>query len=101
MEIKTKFNINDDVWFIHPVSQLCVEGKIIEIGIKVKSKKRYKHGTKRDLIFTGEYEEQRFLHNYYLTDKCTDNQICKNETQIFKTKSALIDSLKGSTNKIL
>lgn len=35
MELTTKFNINHEVWFLHPNSQKAVQGRIKEIQLKV------------------------------------------------------------------
>lgn len=75
MTIETKFNINDDVWFVHPKSQQCVSGKIVEIDIKIGSRVKMKRHGSRGLIASGEYEQQKFIHAYYLSDKINQERI--------------------------
>lgn len=94
MEITTKFNINDEVWFVHPLSQNAVCGRIKEIHIKVGGKPKYRRGNKRDLIRTGEYEEQRFVHTYSIDDQIRKEGVTRSEYDLFPTKDGLKDELK-------
>lgn len=93
MIIETKFNINDDVWFVHPKSQQCISGKVITIEIRIGSRAKQKGDGKRGLIPTGEYEEQKFIHSYYLSDKVNKESIFKQDYQLFNSKEKLIESL--------
>ena len=33
MDLSTKYNINDEVWFLHPQSQKVVQGRIKDIKL--------------------------------------------------------------------
>lgn len=91
MEVETKYNINDKVWFINPQSGMVVSGKIIEIKISIRSREIKKCGDKRDLIPTGEYKEVLRANFYYIN--LNGIMICKDEDRIFISKEHLINSL--------
>ena len=102
MEIKTKFNINDEVWFVHPNTQRAVQGRIKEINIQIGGKPKYKHpdnGT-RGLIRTGEYETQQFVHRYSIDDNIRKEGVTKGEYDIYETKEQLVESLKLKADRL-
>ena len=95
MEIRTKFNINDEVWFVHPNTNRSVQGRIKEIKIRICGKENYKriNNGKLGLICTGEYEPQQSAHIYYIDDNVTNQCISKSAYDIYQTKEELIESL--------
>ena len=102
MEIKTKFNINDEVWFLHPLSQKAVQGRISSINIEVRGKPKYRHSDdgKRGLIRTGEYEPQMFVHRYTIDDMVRKEGVSKSDYDLHLTKEALIESLKLKADRL-
>ena len=96
MDIKTKFDINDEVWFVHPNTQRAVQGRIKEINIKIGGKPKYRYPTDgtRGLIRTGEYETQLFVHVYLIDDNVRREGVSKGVYDIHKTKEELVESLK-------
>lgn len=65
MNIPTRFEINDEVWFLSPELRIA-SAKIIEINIRIKSReimKPAKNGIK-GLVKTGEYEPVNYAHQY-------------------------------------
>lgn len=94
MELTTKFNINDEVWFIHPNTQKAVLGRIQEINLKVGGKPKYRTGDRRDLIRTGEYTEQKFVNVYHIDDMVRKEGVTKREDEIFTSKEDLVSSIK-------
>ena len=97
MEIITKYNINEEVWFIHPLSQKAVCGRIKGINIRVEGKPKYRCGERRDLIKTGEYEEQRFVHTYTIDDQIRKEGVTRSEYDLFANKEDLKDELNRRT----
>lgn len=98
MELTTKFNINEEVWFLHPQSQRVVQGKIMGIQIRIGSQPQYRHSTdgKKGLVKTGEYKEQRFVNIYHIDDNIRKEGVSKAEYDIYYTKDQLIEKLKTS-----
>ena len=68
MEIKTKFNINDEVWFIY--DNKVIKRKIVRINIEIES-------------------EQRTI---YRLNPCINNVLLE-EKNLFPTKEELLKSL--------
>jgi len=95
MDIKTKFDINDEVWFVHPNTQRAVQGRIKEINIKIGGKPKYRCVTdgKKSMIRTGEYETQLFVHKYLIDDNVRKEGVSKSGYDIHKTKEELTESL--------
>jgi len=100
MEITTKYNINDEVWFVHPLSQKAVCGRVNGINIKVGGKAKYRTGEHRDLIKTGEYEEQRFTHTYTIDDQIRKEGITKTEHELFINKDELKQRLMSEVENL-
>ena len=69
MEIKTKFNINDEVWFIY--DNKVIKRKIVRINIEIES-------------------EQRTI---YRLNPCINNVLQFEEKNLFPTKEELLKSL--------
>ena len=102
MEIKTKFNVNDEVWFVHPTSQRAVQGRIMGMQIRIDGKPKYRRSDdgKRGLIRTGEYEAQRFVHLYSIDDNVRKEGCTKGEYDIYETKEQLVESLKAKADSL-
>lgn len=92
MTIATKFNINDEVWFIHPKTQIAESGKIGFISIDVQGTEILEPDNKKGLSETGDYKEksQEIVYQIYNGSRC---EILKKENHIFSTKQELINSL--------
>lgn len=96
MNIETKFEINDEVWFINS-AQKAFSSKITEISIRVLSQPIYKTGERRDLLKTGDYKNKG-KQVYYTLDNpsyapTSNKSITKSEHELFKTKEELLKSL--------
>ena len=102
MEIKTKFNVNDEVWFVHPNTQRAVQGRIMGIQIRVDGKPKYKHKCNgmRGVVRTGEYEAQSFTHLYSIDDNIRKEGCTKGEYDIYETKEQLVESLKAKADNL-
>ena len=100
MEIKTKFDINDEVWFLHPQSQKAVSGRIKEINIRIGGNPKYRTGDRRDRIATGEYEKRLYSHSYQIDDQIRREGIGKSEYDLFLTKEELKESLKTKISSL-
>ena len=102
MDIKTKFNINDKVWIIHPLSKKAVQGCIKGIYIIIEGKPKHKHSGdgKRGLIRTGEYESQKFVDRYIIDDMITKEGVSKTEYDVYETKEKLIESIKMNADDL-
>lgn len=103
MEIKTKFSINDEVWFISKENKV-LSSKIIKIRVSINSKELKKIGKKKDLINTGNHVLSEQLENYTLSAKYSssmNDSFGFNWTsnydfgshEIFATKKELLESL--------
>ncbi len=92
MTITTKFNINDEVWFIYPRTQKVICGRVGSMSIKVHSRKLYEPDDKKGLIATGEYKETSQEVVYQLFNESTGD-VFRKETELFPTKQELINSL--------
>ena len=94
MTITTKFNINDEVWFIHPKTQRVVQGKVCGIDCMVNSRKKYEaNPNNKGLIPTGEYETMWSKNRYDIYDKVAKDRYSVYEQSVFPTKQELINSL--------
>jgi hypothetical protein len=94
MEIKTEYNINDELWFIHPRSGKPASGKVVTITVEVVGRQITKAGQKRDLIKTGDYAPKSRFTRYYLDDRGSKNEtVCKSQYDLFVSKEKLIESL--------
>ncbi len=100
MELKTKYNINDEVWFVHPQSQRAVCGKVMGIRLEVRGQPKYKAGERRNLIMTGEYEARQYYPTYTMDDNIRKEGVTKSETEIFETKELLVNSIKEKADKL-
>lgn len=96
MELTTKFNINEQVWFLHPQSQRAVQGTIVGIQIRIGSQPQYirSNDGKKGLIKTGQYKEQKFVNIYTIDDNIRKEGVSKAEYDIYYTKDQLIEKLK-------
>lgn len=92
MTITTKFNINDEVWFIRPSTQKAIKGKIEGVAIKVDSEVKYIHDDKKGLIRTKDLTPKERSHVYAVYVN-SDVRINEYEHLLFPNKQELIDSL--------
>ena len=94
MTITTKFDINDKVWFIHPKTQLAVQGKVSGIECEIAGKPKYKVSPNSKLrVPTGDYEKSFHAYRYSIDYKSTKDKLPKYENELFPTKQELINSL--------
>lgn len=100
--IETTYNINDEVWFIHPLSKKAVSGRIKSINIQVKSSPIYttpKDG-KRSLIHTGEYKTSSTIILYTVDDQVRKEGVTKNQSELFTTKEELKSQMIENINSL-
>lgn len=94
MTITTKFDINDDVWFIHPRTQLAFQGKVCGIECRIGGREQYKaNPNSKGLLPIGEYKMSMYAKMYIIDDKATKDRFSKPENELFPTKQELINSL--------
>lgn len=94
MTITTKFNINDEVWFIHPRTQLAVQGKVCGIECRVNGMAKYETSPNTKLRRpNGDYEKALDTNKYSIDHKSTKDKLPKYENELFPTKQELINSL--------
>lgn len=101
MKIETRYDINDEVWFIHPYSKKAISGVIAGIRCEVKSKPEYRTGDKKDRIKTGEYLPLFHTHYYQIDDRINKNFIGLYEYDLFKSKEDLSQSLIDKAKEML
>ena len=92
MTITTKFNINDEVWFIYQSVQKVGCGKVGDVTIKVQGTQILEPDNKKGLAPTGNYKEKSKEIIYQIYNE-SRGEILKKESELFLTKEALIDSL--------
>lgn len=100
MTLTTKYEINDEVWFLHPLSQKAVIGRVRDIQLNVGSKAEYRTGDRRNLIKTGEYKQAGIFVVYTLDDHVRKEGCMKSERDLFPTKEALIESIKVKADNL-
>lgn len=93
MEIATKYNLNDELWFIHPQIFMPVVAKVKGCTVEFISKPEHKSDGKRGLIPTGNYLPDSIRETYKLVDK-TGKEYTALGTKLFPVKEELIESLK-------
>lgn len=93
MEIKTKYNIGDELWFINNTK--AIKGHIHHIKIHIESKAEVKSGNKRDLIKTGKRILSSLTIGYHMATDSSGAYFVKPtpENELFITKEELIKSL--------
>lgn len=100
MGIETKFNINDDAWFVHPTSLKAVSGKVREIKVEITSETIKRTGNKRDLINTGEYKMRGIFINYLLDDNVRKEGVLRRQSDVFSSKDELKQTMLNKVNQL-
>ena len=102
MDVKTKYDINDNVWYIHPTSEKAVCGKIIDISVKIKSKPIYQPDRfgRRSLIKTGDFEPLIYTPTYILEDSLKFDGVTKSELEVFESKEKLKEHYLNKINSL-
>lgn len=93
MRIETKYNINDELWFMMGNRIHCK--KVIDVKIEAKGKTQYKVANGRGLVPTGNYLHEDTIISYIMESGpkgCFFIDPVK-EKDLFKTKKELIKSL--------
>ena len=100
--IETTYNINDEVWFIHPVSKKAVSGRIKFINIKVDGRPVYRTSNdgKRSLIRTGEYTTKGMVILYTIDDQVRKEGVTINQNELFTTKEQLKSEMIQNINSL-
>ena len=103
MEIKTKFNINDEVWFVHPISKRAVQGRVMQIEIHAQGKHKYRRSDngKLGLVKTGEYESSYFLIQYCIDDNVRKEPCTLPEYQVHETKEQLLERISATIEPLV
>lgn len=93
MRVETKYNVDDELWFIMGNRVHCK--KVIDVKITVKGKMGYKIATGRGLVPSGKYLHEDTVISYIMESGpagCFFIDAVK-EKDLFKTKKELIKSL--------
>ena len=94
MKVETKYNVNDELWFIIAGRAEC--RKVYKIKITVEGTAEYKTGAKRNLIKTGNYGVKDIEVGYIMESSSGPLTYYVDpieEKRLFKTKKELIASL--------